>query len=72
MYTVNVTKEYREFWMIYVEGRSMPVKKHESYDSAYKEALRLTAGNTNIPVYLLRTTGALIQEVAPVKFIKLD
>lgn len=72
MYTVNITKEYKEFWMVYVEGRSMPVKKHETYDSAYKEATRLSVGNTSVPVYILKATGAIIQELAPIKFIKLD
>lgn len=65
---------YKEFWMIYVSGRSGPAKSHDTYDSAYKEAVRLCSqpNIVGIPVYILRTTGAVVREVAPMKFVKLD
>lgn len=64
----------KEFWMIYVENRSSPTKRHYTYDSAFEEAKRLASDLKNIKskVYILRATGCLVQELAPIKYTKLD
>jgi hypothetical protein len=64
-------EEYKDFWMIYVEGASSPNKRHYSYDSVYKEAERLAKLHIGKRVYILRPTAAIVQELAPITVIKL-
>lgn len=64
----------KQFWMVYVDKRSSPTVKHETYNSAFEEATRLTKDprNIGVKIYILRATGYFVQELAPVSFIKLD
>lgn len=44
------------FWMVYVEGRSSPVKLHHTQDSAEQEAQRLAIKN-QCPAFVLQAVG---------------
>lgn len=45
------------FWMVYVDGRHGPTRKHESYESAYAEAERLARLNPGAKVSVLSEMG---------------
>ncbi len=66
--------EAEVFWMVYVDNRQSPSVKHKTYNSAYEEALRLAKDTKNIglKVYILKATNYFVQELAPVKHIRLD
>ena len=42
------------FYMVYVEGAGAPARRHDTYDSAYKEAVRLVKKDGG-KVYILST-----------------
>lgn len=50
-----------KFYMVYVEGKSSPTKKHASYNSAANEALRLKKTQTyGTKVYILEATRIVV------------
>ncbi len=44
-----------KFWMIYVEGHSMPTKIHTELSEAVREAQRLARKEAGCGVYILET-----------------
>lgn len=50
------------FYMIYVEGGNSPTYKHDSYESASKEAYRL-AGTTGKEVFILSAVASCKKEI---------
>lgn len=50
------------FYMIYVEGGNCPTYKHDSYESASKEAYRL-AGTTGKEVFILSAVASCKKEI---------
>jgi hypothetical protein len=50
------------FYMIYVEGGNSPTYKHDSYESASKEAYRL-AGTTGKEVFILSAIASCKKEI---------
>ena len=50
------------FYMIYVEGGNSPTCKHDSYESASKEAYRL-AGTTGKEVFILSAVASCKKEI---------
>lgn len=38
----GTTRREKPFYMVYAEGKNSPIYKHESYESAHKEARRLS------------------------------
>jgi len=46
-----------KFWMVYVEGKSSPTKKHETLEDAEREAVRLAQQNDGRSVFLLIATA---------------
>ena len=57
------------FWMVYVDGKMMPGKKHGNPDDAFDEAKRLSSLEGK-PVYVLRAIGGykIIPNPNPVRF----
>lgn len=55
------------FYMVFVEGGNNPTYKHETYESAEKEARRL-AERTGAEAYILTA----FQKIRMVKFEKID
>lgn len=51
-----------EFWMVYLQGERTPVYKHETLESAQKEAERLTL-TYHKPAFILRAVKKI--EEAP-------
>lgn len=58
---------FTTFWMVYLEGRSAPTKKHESYVEAMREALRLSTKERR-SAYVLETKCAFVVQ-DPVMFL---
>lgn len=50
------------FYMIYVEGGNSPTYKHDSYESASKEAYRL-AGTTGKEFFILSAIASCKKEI---------
>lgn len=62
--------KFELFWMVFTEGmaRSQPTRKHETRESAIKEAKRLAALHPDNMVYILETVGVARMDPAPVIF----
>lgn len=58
-----------KFYMIYVDGRNTPTKKHDTEESAIKEATRL-ARETGKSVYILKPIKKL--EMSEIKITNLE
>ena len=54
--------EEGKFWMVYVEGKSSPTKKHADFNEAYDEARRL-AKKEGRDTYLLQAVSKFYTEV---------
>ena len=59
------------FYMIYVEGGNSPTYKHDSYESASKEAYRL-AGTTGKEVFILSAIASCKKEIINIGARKLE
>lgn len=55
-----------KFWMVVGDGNS-PKVRHESYQSASKEASRLASANPGTTFYVLETVESLVQPSGVVK-----
>jgi hypothetical protein len=57
------------FWMVYVDGKRAPAKKHMDHDEAFVEAKRLSSLEVK-PVYVLKAVGGykIIPNPTPVRF----
>jgi hypothetical protein len=58
------------FYMLFVEGRSTPTRKHATITEAQVEATRLIA-NTGKPVYILKGVGKYELKPQPVVYTSL-
>jgi hypothetical protein len=63
----------KKFYMVYVEGRQSPTHKHEQFESAHREAERLTR-STRQKAYVLEAisschmTDILYEGAVPIPF----
>lgn len=60
----------KSFYMVLVDGSAGTSKKHSSYQSAFEEATRVGKQPNNIgkKVYILKSYGSILFEIAPPKF----
>ena len=56
----------KKYWMVHCLQNDSPVARHASYDSAYREALRLSGMNPGRQFVVLEAVGvAVAPHVAP-------
>lgn len=51
---ISIIMAQKKFWMVYLEGQNPPKYKHGTYESALKEAKRLTQKH-DLEAYILET-----------------
>ena len=56
-----------KFFMVYVEGRRTPKKRHPTIESAIREARRLVGLNPGCNIHVLSIAHTIPAEAVPVK-----
>lgn len=61
----------REFWMVYVSGRSGPTQRHATYESAKDEAKRLCR-KAGVEAFVLRAEAVVRPVEPPIEVVRME
>lgn len=60
-----------KFWMVYGIGRGAPTYRHETKDSAVKEACRLSLANPGSEFVVLKAIKAFCADIPQIKEVEI-